>query len=96
MTKSSFYLIKILNCISHPKQLMKKILFLFYFLTSVLFLAQKDYVHSITQKQQFINLAGRPLTDKFTNVKSVKVVYDYSAKKLYFFNSIKYKYHHDF
>ena len=75
---------------------MKKILFLFYFLTSVLFLAQKDYVHSITQKQQFINLAGRPLTDKFTNVKSVKVVYDYSSKKLYFFNSIKYKYHHDF
>lgn len=75
---------------------MKKILILFYFVLSVFFFAQKDYVHSITQKQQFINLAGKPLTDKFTNIKSVKVVYDYSAKKLYFFNSIKYKYHHNF
>ena len=75
---------------------MKKILILFYFVLSVFFFAQKDYVHSITQKQQFINLAGKPLTDKFTNIKSVKVVYDNSAKKLYFFNSIKYKYHHNF
>lgn len=75
---------------------MKKLLILFYFLNTILFFAQKDFVHSITQKQQFINLAGKPLTDKFTNIKSVKVVYDYSAKKIYFFNSIKYKYHHNF
>jgi len=76
--------------------MMKKLLILFYFLNTILFFAQKDFVHSITQKQQFINLAGKPLTDKFTNIKSVKVVYDYSAKKIYFFNSIKYKYHHNF
>lgn len=65
-------------------------------MTSAIFFAQKDFVHSITQKQQFINLAGKPLTDKFTNIKSVKVVYDYSDKKIYFFNSVKYKYHHNF
>ena len=76
--------------------MMKKFLILFYLLTNVFFFAQKDFVHSITQKQQFINLAGKPLTDKFTNIKSVKVVYDYSARKIYFFNSIKYKYHHNF
>ncbi|MCD9855706.1 PEP/pyruvate-binding domain-containing protein [Epilithonimonas sp. JDS] len=75
---------------------MKKLIILFYFLASAFFFAQKDFVNSITQKQQFINLAGKPLTDKFTNIKSVKVVYDYSDKKIYFFNSIKYKYHHDF
>lgn len=76
--------------------MMKKLLILLYFLNTLLFFAQKDFVHSITQKQQFINLAGKPLTDKFTNIKSVKVVYDFSAKKIYFFNSIKYKYHHNF
>jgi hypothetical protein len=53
-------------------------------------------VHSITKKQQFLNLSGKPLTDKFTNMKSVKVVYDYGAKKMYFFNSTRYTYHYDF
>lgn len=53
-------------------------------------------MHSITKKQQFLNLSGKPLTDKFTNMKSVKVVYDYGAKKMYFFNSTRYTYHYDF
>ncbi|WP_139423333.1 PEP/pyruvate-binding domain-containing protein [Chryseobacterium mulctrae] len=75
---------------------MKNIL-LFLFLTfSLLSYSQDNYVHSITKKQQFLNLSGKPLTDKFTNMKSVKVVYDYGAKKLYFFNSIRYTYHYDF
>lgn len=76
--------------------MMKRLLILFYFLNTLILFAQKDFVHSITQKQQFLNLAGKPLTDKFTNIKSVKVVYDYSSKKIYFFNSSKYKYHHNF
>jgi pyruvate,water dikinase len=75
---------------------MKKILFFFVLLFSVISFAQKDYVNKISEKNEFINLAGKPLTDKFTNIKSVKVVYDYSAKKLYFFNSVKFKYHNDF
>lgn len=75
---------------------MKNIL-LFLFLTfSLLSYAQDNYVHSITKKQQFLNLSGKPLTDKFTNMKSVKVVYDYGAKKMYFFNSTRYTYHYDF
>lgn len=75
---------------------MKNIL-LFLFLTfSLLSYSQDNYVHSITKKQQFLNLSGKPLTDKFTNMKSVKVVYDYGAKKMYFFNSTRYTYHYDF
>lgn len=75
---------------------MKNIL-LFLFLTfSLLSYSQDNYVHAITKKQQFLNLSGKPLTDKFTNMKSVKVVYDYGAKKLYFFNSTRYTYHYDF
>ncbi len=63
---------------------------------AVLSYSQDNYVNSITKKQQFLNLSGKPLTDKFTNMKSVKVVYDYAAKKLYFFNSTRYTYHYDF
>lgn len=74
-----------------------KNIFLFLFLTiSALSYSQDNYVNSIAKKQQFLNLSGKPLTDKFTNMKSVKVVYDYGAKKLYFFNSTRYTYHYDF
>lgn len=74
-----------------------KNIFLFLFLSiSVLSYSQDNYVNSIAKKQQFMNLSGKPLTDKFTNMKSVKVVYDYGAKKLYFFNSTRYTYHYDF
>ncbi|MPT31842.1 MAG: pyruvate, phosphate dikinase [Chryseobacterium sp.] len=75
---------------------MKKIVLFLFLCLSVLSYSQDNYVNSITKKQQFLNLSGKPLTDKFTNMKSVKVVYDYAAKKLYFFNSTKYTYHYDF
>ncbi|WP_050380815.1 PEP/pyruvate-binding domain-containing protein [Chryseobacterium sp. Hurlbut01] len=75
---------------------MKNILLFLFLSFSVFFYSQDNYVNSITKKQQFLNLSGKPLTDKFTNMKSVKVVYDYGAKKLYFFNSTRYTYHYDF
>ncbi|RQO32349.1 pyruvate, phosphate dikinase [Taibaiella sp. KBW10] len=58
--------------------------------------AQKHYVKTLSNKEEFINLSGRPLSDKFTNMKSVKVVFDCFDSTLYFFNSTKYKYHHEF
>lgn len=75
---------------------MKNILVFLFLTLSLLSYSQDNYVHSITKKQQFLNLSGKPLTDKFTNMKSVKVVYDYGAKKMYFFNSTRYTYHYDF
>ncbi|WP_027385017.1 PEP/pyruvate-binding domain-containing protein [Epilithonimonas caeni] len=75
---------------------MKKIVLFLFLCLTVLCYSQDNYVNSITKKQQFLNLSGKPLTDKFTNMKSVKVVYDYAAKKLYFFNSTRYTYHYDF
>lgn len=75
---------------------MKNILAFLFLTFSLLSYSQDNYVHFITKKQQFLNLSGKPLTDKFTNMKSVKVVYDYDAKKLYFFNSTRYTYHYDF
>lgn len=76
--------------------MMKNILLFLFLSFSVFSYLQDNYVNYITKKQQFLNLSGKPLTDKFTNMKSVKVVYDYSAKKLYFFNSTRYTYHYDF
>ncbi|WP_315055000.1 PEP/pyruvate-binding domain-containing protein [Chryseobacterium indoltheticum] len=75
---------------------MKNILVFLFLTLSFLSYSQDNYVHSITKKQQFLNLSGKPLTDKFTNMKSVKVVYDYGAKKIFFFNSTRYTYHYDF
>lgn len=75
---------------------MKNIFIFLFFTFSLLGYSQNNYVHSITKKQQFLNLAGKPLTDKFTNMKSVKAVYDYHSKKMYFFNSTKYTYHFEF
>ena len=75
---------------------MKNILVFLFLTFSLLSYSQDNYVHSITKKQQFLNLSGKPLTDKFTNMKSVKVVYDYGTKKMYFFNSTRYTYHYDF
>lgn len=75
---------------------MKNILVFLFLTLSLLSYSQDNYVHSITKKQQFLNLSGKPLTDKFTNMKSVKLVYDYGAKKMYFFNSTRYTYHYDF
>lgn len=43
-----------------------------------------------------MNLSGKPLSDKFSNMKSVKVVFDCNDSTLYFFNSTKYQYHHNF
>ena len=45
---------------------------------------------------QFRSLQGAPLTDKFNDVLSVKVVYDLHDEILYFINSSRYRYHYDF
>lgn len=63
---------------------------------STFFWSQKNYYPQIQKKEQFIELQGEPLNDKFSNLKSVKVVWDFPNKKLYFFNSKKFKYHHNF
>lgn len=75
--------------------MLKKIFFVFLFI-SVFLSAQKNYYNQILKKEQFMELQGEPLNDKFANLKSVKVVWDFPNKKMYFFNSKKFKYHHDF
>ena len=56
----------------------------------------QDYVNRLGHQSDFDRLKGKPLSDKFSNVESVKTVYDLHDKKLYFFNSKKIELHYIF
>lgn len=74
---------------------MKKKLVLIAFFFTLLTTAQ-SYVSTLNDKKTFDLLKGKPLTDKFSNIESLKIVYDVKAKKLYYFNSIQSRLHFDF
>ena len=54
------------------------------------------YRLSINSFDEFKTIQGAPLSDKFSSVLSVKVIYDTRAGILYFANSGAYRYHFDF
>ncbi|MBL0911554.1 MAG: pyruvate, phosphate dikinase [Bacteroidia bacterium] len=54
------------------------------------------YLPQLEKVDDFRKLEGRPLSDKFSHIRSVKVVYDLHSKKLYFVNGNHYTYHHEF
>ncbi len=56
----------------------------------------KDYYLSMQSFADFTAIQGNPLSNKFNDVLSVKLVYDISDKTLYFIQSTKYRYHNDF
>ncbi len=53
------------------------------------------YTHELSETT-FAAFAGKPLSEKYGNVRAVKVMYDLSRQKLYFINSAFFKYHHEF
>jgi hypothetical protein len=57
---------------------------------------QVDYLDSITCGKDFEMLQGVPVEQVTAKVKSEKVVYDITAKRLYFMNSKKFPLHYDF
>ena len=74
---------------------MKKTIVFILFFFGLISWAQ-NHVSTLKDKKIFDQLKGKPLTDKFSNIESLKVVYDLKSKKLYYFNSIKSKLHYDF
>jgi pyruvate, water dikinase len=59
--------------------------------------AQNNYFrYSIEDSSQYAILRGKPLTDLYTNVQSVKIVYDIASKQVYYVNSKSYPFHHNF
>lgn len=53
-------------------------------------------MHSLSDKKQFLQLAGQPLSSKYGNIASIKLIIDTKTKKLYFISSKNFRYHYDF
>ena len=53
-------------------------------------------LNKLDNKNDFDKLSGLPLSGKYGQISSVKVVYDIHAKKLYFLNSKLFKFHYEF
>ncbi len=55
-----------------------------------------DFLYSIESFADFRSIQGAPLSDKWNDVWSVKLVYDMREGVLYFVNSLRYRYHYEF
>ncbi|MBL7885695.1 MAG: pyruvate, phosphate dikinase [Flavobacterium sp.] len=69
---------------------------LFFLLLYFSFSQGQRYVSSISNYETYQNLKGKPLSDKFSNIESVKVIYSIQNDKLYFFNSSLIRLHFEF
>jgi len=68
-------------------------LFLFFTLLSV---SAQRYSSSLADYEAYKAFRGKPLSDKFSNIESVKVIYDLRKQKMYYFNSTLIPLHYDF
>jgi pyruvate, water dikinase len=75
---------------------MNKLYAFLFFLGGISCSQGQDYVASIPNYGVYKSLTGRPLSDKFSNIESVKVVYDVKQQKLYYFNSTLIRLHYEF
>ncbi|MGD1845795.1 MAG: PEP/pyruvate-binding domain-containing protein [Salibacteraceae bacterium] len=55
-----------------------------------------SYLTQLKSRVEYNNFKGPPLSNKYSQMESLKVVYDLRRKKLYFINSTRYKYHYFF
>jgi hypothetical protein len=51
---------------------------------------------SLADKKQFLQIAGQPLSSKYGNIASIKLIFDTKKEKLYFISSKHFRYHYDF
>ncbi|CAL2103011.1 Phosphoenolpyruvate synthase [Tenacibaculum sp. 190130A14a] len=56
----------------------------------------QNYKTELSNSDDFILLAHKPLSNKYGFVKSLKILYDLKTKKLYYTNSKRFKYHFEF
>jgi pyruvate, water dikinase len=75
---------------------MKKIILLLSILFFNVEFHSQNYVSSIENYSIYNSLKGKPLSDKFSNIESVKVIYSVHDQKLYFFNSELIRLHFNF
>ena len=68
---------------------------MFFFLIFMSLSAQR-YSSSLENYEAYKAFRGKPLSDKFSNIESVKVIYDLRKQKMYYFNSTLIPLHYDF
>lgn len=75
---------------------MKIRLIVFFIFIQIACVNAQNFTNSLLNYEQYNAFKGKPLSDKFSNIESVKVIYDLESQKLYFFNSLKIRLHYDF
>ncbi|BDU25482.1 PEP/pyruvate-binding domain-containing protein [Flavobacterium sp. GSB-24] len=75
---------------------MKKYIYSLFFLFVLTTLSAQRFVSSLPNYEAYKAFRGKPLSDKFSNIESVKVMYDLRKQKMYYFNSSLILLHYDF
>lgn len=75
---------------------MKKYIYSLFFLFVLTTLHAQRFVASLPNYESYKAFKGKPLSDKFSNIESVKVIYDLRKQKMYYFNSSLILLHYDF
>lgn len=75
---------------------MQKSVFLLTTLFIITMAKGQTYLHSLPNYETYKKLKGKPLSDKFSNIESVKIIYSVKRKQIYFFNSSMIRLHFDF
>jgi len=75
---------------------MKKYIYSLFFLFVLTTLSAQRFVSSLPNYEAYKAFRGKPLSDKFSNIESVKVIYDLRKQKMYYFNSTLILLHYDF
>lgn len=75
---------------------MRKLVFSLVFLLLATSLSAQRFSATLANYEAYKTFRGKPLSDKFSNIESVKIVYDLKRKKMYYFNSSLILLHYDF
>ena len=75
---------------------MQKFVYSFFFLFVITSLSAQSYSATLSNYEAYKAFKGKPLSDKFSNIESVKIVYDLKSKKMYYFNSTLISHHYNF
>lgn len=75
---------------------MQKYIYSLVFLFLITTLSAQRYSSSLANYEAYKVFRGKPLSDKFSNIESVKIIYDIKKQKMYYFNSSLILLHFDF
>ncbi|WP_343697403.1 PEP/pyruvate-binding domain-containing protein [Flavobacterium sp.] len=75
---------------------MKKYIYSLFFFLITMSLSAQRYSSTLQDYNAYKAFRGKPLSDKFSNIESVKVIYDLRKQKMYYFNSTLIPLHYDF